>query len=286
MLERDFGYRITEGDTTSSDFYAALNIDVDVELERDTWVRKQSTPEMDIQLTGRLNLQKAPAGEIQIFRSIEVLPQRSFIRQFGRRFDIGRGTITFNGPLEEMQMDLEADYEVQSRRNAGTPEATITLSLTGRLDDLKVTLGSDPQMENTDIVSYIATGRPADQALQFGGGGSDEGLLSQGGALAANQIAGAVESFAEAELGLDVVEIQQDGLRGTQLIAGSYVSPRVYIGLSQPIVLNSSEERTAGTKPTEVTVEYELFEWLLLRLIGGTETSAVRVSLTGHYAFR
>lgn len=286
MLEEFFGYRVTSADTTTSDLYDALTLDLTVELERDTWVRQTANPELAIEMTGTVELQKQPGAELMLFRSIEVIPQRSFIRQFGRRFDLTEGEVTFNGPIAELMMNVKARHEIPSREHPGEPEAVITLGLSGRLDDLSLTLGSEPQMENADIVSYIATGRPASQALSFGGSGEGGGLLTQGGDLAANQLAGLVEGLAAAELGLDVVEIQQDGLRGMQLVAGKYLSPRLYVGINQPIALTGSSEQSAGTNPTEVTLEYEFFEWLLLQALSGTSTSSVQLNLTGRYAFR
>ena len=286
MLEEFFGYRVSRADTTTSDLYEALALDLTVEMDRDTWVRQTSNPELAIELTGTVEIQKAPDEELQLFRSIEVLPQRSYVRQFGRRFDLTQGTITFNGPISELMMDVGARHEVRSRDHPGQPEAVITLNLAGRLDDLSFTLGSDPPMDNADIVSYLATGRPASQAFSFGGGGEGGGLLTQGGGLAANQLAGMLEGVAAEGLGLDVIEIQQDGLRGTQLVAGKYVSPRLYVGINQPIALSSAANASTGTNPTEVTLEYEVFEWLLLQALSGTSTSSVRLNLSGRYAFR
>jgi translocation and assembly module TamB len=234
-----------------------------------------------------LELHKMPDEEIQFFRSIEVIPSRSYIRQFGRRFNIVHGKITFDGPIAEMRMDVGAEFEVRSRGNPGQPEAIISLTLSGPIDDLKLVLGSEPQMSNTDIVSYIATGKPASEALRFGGN-DQGGFLSQGGALAAGELASIVEGVAAEGLGLDVIEIQQDGLRGTRIVAGKYVSPRLYLGVSQPIALSSTVgtgSAPTGTQPTEATVEYEVFDWLLLRLLSGTSGSSMHFNLAGRYAF-
>jgi translocation and assembly module TamB len=280
MLEEVFGYRIDEADTLSLDFYRAMAMDLAVELDRDTWIRQRANPEMAIEMTGRIEIQKESGSEdMLLYRTIEVVPQRSFIEQFGRRFNISSGSVSFNGPLSEMVMDVSARYEVLSRLNPGEPEATITLGLSGRLDDLDFELGSEPAMDNTDIVSYIATGRPASQSLQFAGAG-------QGGVLgvAAGQLAGVIEGVAAANLGLDVIEIQQDGLKGTQLTAGKYISGRTYLGISQPI--NFGGEGSARARDArEVTLEYKVWEWLLLQIVGETNTSTVKLNLTGRYSF-
>src|SRR5690606_28481834 len=148
------------------------------------------------------------------------------------------GTITFNGTPENFYMDIGAEYQVKDRNNPGQPQVIITLGLRGRLDDLSFELGSNPNMEETDILSYIATGQPAGQTLQL----SDARSLVGSGAtgLAINELSRLIEEIAVEGLGLDVVEIQHDGLRRAVLIAGKYVSPRVYVGVSQPVSFSST----------------------------------------------
>ncbi len=285
-VESRFGIRVTEADTTINQVYEAMTLDLSVSLERDTWLRSTSNPQMDIQFDGDLDLRKQPGGEINLFGDIEVIPERSRVIQFGRRFDIASGEIQFNGPLTEMLLDVNAEYQVRTQRSREAGP-TITLGITGRLDDLELELGSEPQMETADIVSYIATGRPADQSLQFGsGGGADGGgLLGQGAGLALGQLASAIEGVAAKDLGLDVIEIEQDGLRGTRLTAGRYFSRRLYASISQPISYGNqaTDSRAAEERPTVVTLEYEVSSALLARLI--RDGSAVRMNLQWEFAY-
>jgi translocation and assembly module TamB len=281
LIEERFGYRIQAEDTTLFDFFTALAMDISVEMERDTWLRQTSNPEMAIQFSGRLNLDK-DAGELdpRIEGTIEVIPERSYVDQFGRRFNITNGTLTFNGTIENVVMDLQAEYLVPARNN-DEGQVTITLSLEGRLEQPELTLGSDPQMTYTDIVSYIATGQPAGGSFQLGG---YDALLTQGAGLAISQLTTILESRASEELGLDVVEIQQTNLGITELAAGKYVSPRLYVGVSQPISFGvSNTGQPTGTSATQVTLEYEFVDWLLLRLQGGN--SSLQFNLFWEYAY-
>jgi translocation and assembly module TamB len=258
-----------------------MEMDLNITLQRDTWIRQRANPEMAIELSGHFDISKeAHSDDMLLFRSIEVIPQRSFIKQFGRRFEITTGTVSFNGPISEMVMDIVARYEVLSRLNPGEPEATITLALSGRLDDLRFELGSDPAMDNTDIVSYLATGRPASQSLQFRGLDQNDGVLG----IATGQLAGVMEGVAGENLGLDVIEIEQDGLKGTQLTAGKYLSGRTYVGISQPVSYGG-QGSTGAREAREVTLEYKVFEWLLLQVLGDTSKNAVHLNLTGRYSF-
>jgi translocation and assembly module TamB len=287
MLEQRFGIRVGEADTTTFDFYQALAIDdLNVDLERNVWLRSPANPEMNIQFTGDLDLQKAPNEDILLFGTIDVLEQRSYINQFGRRFNLTSGLLTFNGAADAPYLNLEAEYDVPSRRNRGN-EITILLSLEGQPDDLDTQLSSDPPTDLTNIVSYIATGRPASEAFQLGGEGT---LATQGAGLALNQLAGIVEGVAGSGLGLDVIEIRQNGLTGTTITAGKYLTQRLYVEVSQPISFGGTTSQesgtTSGTNATRVfAIEYELFEWLLARANGDGTGSNLEFNLLWEYAY-
>jgi len=282
MLTDNFGYRAVVADTLVDAIWKGLSLDLSMVMERDTWIRQRVNPEMAIELAGRMEIEKDRGqDDLNLYRSIEVVPDRSIIRQFGRNFRITEGVASFNGPVEEMQMQIEAEYEVPSRLNPGQPEVVITLRLDGRLDDLAFNLSSDPAMENTDIVSYIATGRPASESLQFGGTDFNNQVLV---GVAASQLAGLVEGVASQSLGLDVVSIEQDGLKGTRLTAGKYVTPRLFVGVTHPLTL-SNESTAFEHDERELTLEYKVLEYLLLQLLADASDSPVRLNLAGRYAY-
>ncbi|MBO6573780.1 MAG: translocation/assembly module TamB [Rhodothermales bacterium] len=279
-LEQRFGIRLSASDTTQFDFYEAMRIqDLRVDLTRNTWLRSSANPAMDIQFTGSLDVSKAPFSDPRVFGTIEVLPERSRIEQFGRRFEIENGTLTFNGPADEPDMNLAAVYNVRSR-GSNSNEVTIRLQASGSPQDLTVSFQSDPPMELSDIVSYIATGRPASESLQFGGTSSENYLRSAAG-LAVGPITGLVENLAGSNLGLDVVEIEQDESAGLMLTAGKYVSPRFFVSVSQPISLTSGTGSSSDA--TEVTLEYELVRSILISLL--SRGTVLRVNLRWERAF-
>ncbi len=298
-LQRRFGVSISEADTTTADTYAALAMELDLSIQRDVWLRSRTNPEMAIQFTGDLDVQKPPYEELQLFGSIEVIPTRSYVNQFGKRFNITDGMLTFNGPPADPVLDVAASYEVSARRDRSS-QVTIDLGVEGRLDDLDLTLSSTPQMETTDILSYIATGRPASETFLGSGSsgtarngtgtqtaGQTAGQAAAGFAL--GQAAGFFENLGAAEAGLDVVEIEIDQLRGAVLTAGKYYDidglPRpLYVGVSQPIgtTTTTADNTSSESAPTQITLEYELTDWLLLRLL---RQNALRVNLLWEYAY-
>ncbi len=284
ILARRFGVRLTESDTTTFDFYEALTIEnLTVILERDTWLRSKTNPVMDIQFTGDLDVRKQPHADPIVFGVINVLPERSRIGMFGKRFTLERGTLTFNGPATDPIMDIKALYVVRSRGSGGN-EATITLEVKGLLEDLEVTPGSDPPMEVSDIISYLAFGQPASEAFQFGGGGTGEGgLLNPATGFAVGQLTGFIENLAGTGLGLDVIDIEQDGLKGATVTAGKYLSPRLYIAVSQPISFRKTTVGTGEENAPVYQVEYELINRLLIRLL--RDGQVIRINMKWEYAY-
>ena len=282
MLENQFGVRPTARDTSTSDTYEALTIDIDIELGRDTWIRSRSNPEMNVQFNGELDFTKQPFGEQEIFGSIEVNPDRSYITQFGKRFEINQGTITFNGAVTDPILDFEALYEVPSRRSQDNA-VTVFLDVDGTMETLNLSFRSDPTMEFTDMVSYVITGQPASEAFQLGGlaNQSAESIaVSSGVGLLSN----AIESLVQGSgLELDVIQIEPlNNARGATITAGKYVTPRIFTAVSQPIGAADADGSTME-QGTIVTLELELLESLLLRLLGGE--SVMEINLLWHYAY-
>ena len=143
-------------------------------------------------------------------------------------------------------------------------------------DGLNLELRSEPvSLDQADIISYIATGRPAGEAFQGIGGTTTD--------LALSQLSSLVASAAGAELGLDVVEIDQEGTRGTTVTAGKYLSRRFFASVSWPIAISSGESTSSNTTAQEVTIEYELFNWLLLRMI--SDGATIEFNLLYEYAY-
>ncbi|MCJ7630621.1 MAG: translocation/assembly module TamB, partial [Longimicrobiales bacterium] len=221
-LARVFGYRRPGPTERPSDVLMNSSLDLRVDLRRDSWVRQRTNPDLSVQFSGNLSVQKASGDPIRLVGEVSAIPERSYVEQFGRRFSLTRGDLVFQGAPSATQVDLRGEYEVPSRDNPQSPEVVIALDITGTPGDLRLELSSTPSLEASDMVSYLAVGRPADQSLSGGGGGS---LTGTGGALALNRLSGAVEAYAREQVGLDVVEITTDGLEGVTLLAGRYVSP-------------------------------------------------------------
>ena len=284
MLERYFNIRVTGQDTTTFVFYNALTMDLALVVGEDTWLRSRSSPEMNIQFQGALDVTKDPGQDLRVLGTVQVEPAQSYVRQFGRRFDLDTGRITYNGPILDPLVDLRASYAVPARSSQDSP-VTIFLDIEGSLMDasgLQLRLSSEPAILNeSDIISYIATGRPAAEAFQMAG----ENTLEVGRDIAVSQLSNLIAGAAGAEIGLDVVQIEQDGSRGITLTAGKQISRDLFASISWPIVLGSGTNATGASAQDnrEIIIEYSLFTWLLGRLRGNAE--ALGASVVVQYAY-
>lgn len=268
-LEEYLGFSVTAPGRDPGVLFEALDLDLSVTASRDTWVRQRANPRLEIQATGDVRVTKAPNDSLRFDGRVEAVAQRSWVEQFGRRFSIETGVVELQGLATEAQIEVQAAYRVPSKTDGGA-EAVITLDVDGTLDDLSLTLGSEPSMENADIVSYLATGRPAASSLDFQGDGEGGGLRTFGSEYALGQVTGLVEGLAAEGVGLDVVEIRTDGLRGATLIAGRYVRPELYVGFKQPVGRNpDNPDADTGFDQTEVEIELQALRWLLLNMEAG-----------------
>ncbi|MES3629332.1 MAG: translocation/assembly module TamB domain-containing protein [Longimonas sp.] len=261
VLERRFGVRLADADTTVYDTYQAMAIDMEVEIRRETWLRSRSGLGLNIQFNGDLDLRKEHDEDVEVFGTIDIVPERSTVEQFGQLFRVDEGTLTFNGPPDDPQMSFTAVYEQRARETRDT-EVTITLNADGRLGDLDIGFSSEPPMSTSNILSYLATGRPADSFLGGGGGaGSGGDLAAQ---LAIGQASNFVENLAATQLGLDVVRLQVRPNGISYLTVGRYITPRFYASIEQPIDTGSSQ--TEVLEP-DLLLEYELTNTFMARLL-------------------
>ncbi len=268
-LARVFGYQRPSEGGGQSPLMDVMELDLDVRLGRASWVRQRANPELAVQFSGDMSVTKESGDSLQLVGSVEAVPERSWVEQFGRRFSIEEGRLTFRGTPAATMVEVRSAYAVPSRENPGEPEVVLTLEVRGTPDALDLELSSTPPLEASDMVSYLVTGRPASQSLE-GGNGS---LTETGGALALGRVSGAVEAYAKEQVGLDVVEITTDGMNGVTLLAGRYLSPSLYLGVRQPISLQrSSDDPTQRAPEPEIEAELQAVRWLLLNLRAGGRT--------------
>jgi translocation and assembly module TamB len=156
---------------------------------------------------------------------------------YGQKLDINRGRLLFDSsPLDDPGLDIEARRTVEA--------ITVGLNVRGTLQEPRLTFFSDPSMPQTQIASYLLTGKSM-------GSGSSGDMMSttsardtlafQGGGLLASQIG--------RRLGLEEVGVESSvnsaGDSNTSLVLGKFLSPRLFIsyGISLTESINTVKLR-------------------------------------------
>jgi translocation and assembly module TamB len=140
-------------------------------------------------------------------------------KAYGQNLTIERGRLLFNGPMDNPGLDIRAVREVEE-------EASVGIELSGTLQKPESTLFSNPTMSQTDILSYLLTGRPL-SALT----GGESNLVLQAvtglGVLGGDSLAQQIGN----KLGLDSVGLnaKNGDYQQSELALGKRLGPKLYV---------------------------------------------------------
>jgi hypothetical protein len=201
-----------------------------VDMGSDDWLR---SAEANVQLEGRIRLSKigatyAPVGTLNAPRGTYTLK----IGPVTRDFTVSRGDVTYTNDLNA-GLDIEARHTVRSVRGDDIP---IIANITGTLYQPKLTLSSTirPPISETDLVSYLITGYPANEATLVGQGGA----LQTGLAYFSSALSSELERALIQDIGvpIDLIEIRPGvsntpagGGTLTQLAAGWQIGNKTFL---------------------------------------------------------
>ncbi|MFL5517953.1 MAG: translocation/assembly module TamB domain-containing protein, partial [Gemmatimonadales bacterium] len=201
-----------------------------MEMGSDVWLR---SAEANIQLEGSVRVDKVE----QTYNPIGTLnaPRGTYTLKIGpvtRDFTVTRGQVTYTGDLNAT-LDIEARHTVPTVRGDEIP---IIAQITGTLYQPKLALTSTvrPPITETDLVSYLITGYPANEANQVGQGGA----LQTGLAYFSSALSSELERALIQDLGvpIDLIEIRPGvsaspagGATLTQLAAGWQIGKKTFL---------------------------------------------------------
>lgn len=133
---------------------------------------------------------------------------------YGQDLSIERGYALFaDSPVDNPGLDVRAVRELD--------QVTAGVQVGGTLKKPKIDLFSTPSMSEGDVLSYLLTGRP-----QGEGGGGGLGIAAAIRASGAGTVAEEIgRQFGLEELRFDA----GSGLEEASVVAGTYLSPRLYI---------------------------------------------------------
>jgi autotransporter translocation and assembly factor TamB len=281
MMEETFGYERTgSSGQLPLQVYEASDLDLDVTLERNNWVRQRVQPRLSVALTGRFKMRKPPHAEPELNGRIEPIADRGYVEQFARSFDITGGEVQLNGKMKAHTVDIQAQYKPPSSSESGDSEVTVLLDVEGSIDNLRLTLSSEPAMSEGDIVTFIVTGRSPTTNPQS----SEDASASLAKDIGLSQVTGPAQQAAQEAIGLDVLQVRFDPVQGATMVAGRYIDPQLYVGFRQPLQYKDTASPTSTTTyRTSFEVEYAIHRWLVLNLQG--ETSKLRSFIRARHAY-
>jgi translocation and assembly module TamB len=149
---------------------------------------------------------------------------------YGQKLRIERGTITFNGPIENPRLDILAMRPQSGSASSivSQTDVKVGVSITGTALDPRVSLYSDPTLTETEKLSWLVLGR-----APTGLGGADIGLLQTAAvALLSGEKASPTDKLIGL-LGLDEISVRQSDnttVRETVVNVGKQVSKFWYVG--------------------------------------------------------
>ncbi|RMH93882.1 translocation/assembly module TamB [Lysobacter pythonis] len=170
---------------------------------------------LDGQLGGSLRVRAQPGTEMRASGSLSV---EGKYNAYGQKLAIDRGRLSWsNDPVANPLLDLSA------KRVIGDVSAGIRVK--GRASAPQAEVWSNPAMDQSEALSYLALGRSLSSASSAEGRqiNAASAALNAGGTLLASQLATKI-GFDDAGV------IQSSTLGGSVFGVGKYLSPRVYVG--------------------------------------------------------
>ena len=193
-------------------------VEVNVDLGSDFSVTGRG---IDARLEGNLWL-RSP-GNAPLSAEGEISVARGTYEAFGRKLDIDRGHLYFNGPLDNPALDIRA-----LRKNQ---QVEAGVEVTGTARKPQVRLVSIPDVPDVEKLTWLTLGRPIEA-----GNRSDAAMLQRSAlALAAAVGTGSFQSQVAQAVNLDEVSLAPalDGSQGGMLTLGKRLSDRVYVLFEQ-----------------------------------------------------
>ena len=198
-------------------------IDVRVRIRDEFRVRGR---EIDALVGGELRLVQEQGRPLQLFGNLNVIGGE--VRAYGQRLQIKQGSVAFVGDPANPRLDLRAERDITLE------QVRVGVAVLGTAEEPVLEVYSDPQMSQTEALSYLVRGR-----------GLDAGASADGTAVALSLGTGVVNksgvmSGINSIPGLSNVEFGSEGSADdTAATLGGFIGDRIYlsygVGLYEPI---------------------------------------------------
>jgi translocation and assembly module TamB len=196
-----------------------LDVTADLTIELGDDVRYEAA-NLDTNLTGTLRLEYRSGFSPEASGNIRM---EGDYDAYGQSLVLERGELLFAGPLNNPALDVLAVRRIGARPGVQA-DVVVGIRLSGTLLAPVPTVYSDPAMSEANALSYLRFGRP----LTASDGTETATLESMALSLGLQQALPAVQRVGES-IGLDELTIATTELDAGSLMAGKYLSPKVYM---------------------------------------------------------
>lgn len=235
---------------------------------------------LDTRIDGAVRLRSEGRGIIRASGTVEA--RDGTYEGFGQKIAIARGRVNFQGPLENPGLDILAV-------RTGLP-VQVGVAITRTAANPLIRLYSDQGLEDTEILSWLVLGRPADRS------GADNIALARAAAALLSGSGEGIPTRLARSLGIDEVSLRSGDLAGSgsllprQSVAGSLrgadvttaTNEIITIGKRVSDVVTLTYEQTLTGTANVVALSYQISRRLSLVARAGTENA---IDLVYTFAF-
>lgn len=179
---------------------------------------------------------------------------------YGQKLVVSRSTVVFNGVVDNPRLDILALR--QQSGGATDQDVKVGVSITGSAQDPRIRLWSDPEMSETEKLSWLVLGR-----APSGLGTADIGLLQSAAVALLSGEGPSTSDNLITSLGLDELSVRQNetsSARDTVVNVGKQVSRHWFVGY----------ERNLNATAGNWQLVYKLAQRFMLRLQTGDDNAA------------
>ena len=186
-------------------------LDISVDISSGTWIK---TKEANFNTRGKLRLKKEPGADLNMQGNI--VSSEGYYTVFGKLFDIEDAALNFTGATQNPALNVKAYYDVG--------DVDVYVNVTGDLGEPDLSLSSNPDLEEIDIISYIVFGASSNRLQN-----RQRAFV---GKFATAVAAGGISELLSSEIGLDLLSIQEGerGFEDSTLKVGSHVTKDIFVG--------------------------------------------------------
>lgn len=176
---------------------------------------------LEAKFSGNIDLLQRNGDPMQGFGEIIIV--EGMYQSFGQDLRIEQGSVLFQGPLDNPALDIRAERRIRR------PEVVVGVHIGGTINMLRSNLFSTPPMDDTEILSFLLTGRP----LGIRSDATTGQLLANAAASWGLDQAAVITQRLGSELGLTELDLDTDGeFEGGSLVLGQRLAPRLMLRYS------------------------------------------------------